>query len=59
VFGSSGFFSSRRFSAGLTASTRSATSPRRPGLTFSQLSELKSGKLKFEDVMNLVRGLLS
>jgi DNA-nicking Smr family endonuclease len=52
VFGASGFFSSRRFSSGLTGS--STATVRRPGVTYSQLSDLKSGKLKFEDVINMV-----
>uniref|UniRef100_A0A383W6Q7 Uncharacterized protein n=1 Tax=Tetradesmus obliquus TaxID=3088 RepID=A0A383W6Q7_TETOB len=54
MFGASGFFSSRGFSAGLTASSRSSTGSRRPaGITLRQLSDLKSGKLKFEDVVNM------
>ncbi|WIA13866.1 hypothetical protein OEZ85_002438 [Tetradesmus obliquus] len=54
MFGASGFFSSSRFSAGLTASSRSSTGSRRPaGITLRQLSDLKSGKLKFEDVVNM------
>jgi hypothetical protein len=51
VFGASGFFSSRRFSSGLTGS--STVTARRPGVTFSQLSDLKSGKLKFEDAVSM------
>jgi hypothetical protein len=65
VFGASGFFSSHHFSGGflrsrgLSSGLTGSSTVRRPGVTYSQLSDLKSGKLKFEDVINLVGAAVS